>query len=404
MLIIADDYTGAADAAVGLAVHGMDASILLDGSGQDAGTEVVAWDLDTRHRAGDDAYKTLKDALSKAPASGFVFKKIDSTLRGRIGSELRALSETFGGRDLPILIAPAVPKNDRTVIGGQVYVRGVPLEETDVWRHERATFDRDLPVRMRDRLARSGLSVEEIHLDVIREGRDALNARLIALGSKGVDAVVLDGETPDDLLIIAQTATSFETPPVCVGAAGLSRTLGYVMSAYGPETKPSLPTVDQPVLLAIASQSDTARAQIDCVAARPDVMRVEIGASPIENDVALATDALSTGRHVLLCPAAAATDALSRDHAVEMAGIVARIIGKAGALIASGGDTARACLSELGCNRIRISGELSPGVVLGHPDCHPDLLFVSKAGDFGSVTTLSNCIDLLTSSKPETAA
>ena len=395
MLIIADDYTGAADAAAALATRGVSAMILLDGQVSGAGCDVVALDLDTRHRTADEAREAVLTALAGATSERFVFKKIDSTLRGQIGAELHALSTVIRDRAAPMLVAPAVPENDRIVRDGRVFVRGVPLEETDVWLHECATFDGPLPARMSERLAQAGLRTEEIHLDVLRDGGRVLRARLAELCSAGVDAVVLDTETTADLAIIAQTADSFETMPVCVGAAGFARSLGSLMMQGNPIAQPVRKGVEKPILMAIASQSKTARAQVACTASRADVAAIEIDGS-VENCAARATEYLAQGRHVLLCPPEATQDGLSRNHADTMARVVAEVADRAGALIASGGDTARACLQALGCDCIIVEGELAPGVVQGHPVARPDLTFVSKAGDFGETDTLSNCIDQLT--------
>ena len=69
----------------------------------------------------------MRLALPNAAFIGFkgtpLFKKIDSTLRGAVGEEIRAAAAGRG----TIIIAPAVPTQGRTVSGGQVFVHGVPL-------------------------------------------------------------------------------------------------------------------------------------------------------------------------------------------------------------------------------------------------------------------------------------
>lgn len=402
MLIIADDYTGAADAAVGLAMHGFSAMILLDPCGLGAGSDVTALDLDTRHRTAADALEMVRSALARNFAEDFVFKKIDSTLRGQIGAELRALADATKDCTVPMLVAPAVPENGRIVVGGRVLVRGVPLEQTDIWQCERATSDPDMPARTSQLLARSGLRAEEIHLSALREGVPSLRARLIEHKAAGVDAVILDSETAKDLAIIAETAASFERMPVCVGAAGLAGSFGRLMGRRDAKRSFARTTTATPVLLAIASQSGTARAQIEFLASRSDVAMIETTGA-VEPLAKRAAETLADGRHVLLHAPVACQDALSRGNAATMAVIVAQVAGRAGALVASGGDTARACLQSMGYTRMNIEGELAPGVVLGHPVDRTGFAFVSKAGDFGDDKTLSTCIDLLTAPAKGTA-
>src|SRR5579884_3191372 len=87
--IIADDLTGAADAAVAFAVCGPRTRVLLN-SDDTAGAEVFAVVTDTRDRTVKDIQERVTHAarfvLSRAPE--LYFKKIDSTLRGKVGLEL----------------------------------------------------------------------------------------------------------------------------------------------------------------------------------------------------------------------------------------------------------------------------------------------------------------------------
>lgn len=223
MLILADDYTGAADAAVGLKGHGFSASIRLKPHDSQAGADVVALDLDTRRRSPEEAEALVCAAIANADAQEFVFKKIDSTLRGHIGTELRALTKFSKVRPAPMILAPAVPGNGRVGIDGCVLVRGVPLEDTEVWRHDRATSSPNLPARMSERLAKAGLRMAELQLSRVRLGVSTLKTQLLEFKAAGVEVVILDSETSGDLAIVAKTAASFQPMPICVGAAGLTR-------------------------------------------------------------------------------------------------------------------------------------------------------------------------------------
>ena len=66
------------------------------------------------------------------------------------------------------------------------------------------------------------------------------------------------------------------------------------------------------------------------------------------------------------------------------------------AVIATGGDTARAILSATGCGVVKVMGDLMPGIpysqIVGEGQ-NPWL--ITKAGGFGSVQTLSEMVALL---------
>jgi D-threonate/D-erythronate kinase len=57
------------------------------------------------------------------------YRKVDSTLRGNIGSEVLSTVSAIPGKRV-IFCAPAFPDTGRTTALGKVFVDGVPLEES----------------------------------------------------------------------------------------------------------------------------------------------------------------------------------------------------------------------------------------------------------------------------------
>ncbi|HEY3410568.1 MAG TPA: four-carbon acid sugar kinase family protein, partial [Propionicimonas sp.] len=104
LVILADDLTGAADAAAHLARQG-DVHLILNGDTPWPDCDVIAVDTDTRYASPDDAAHRVASAVGRAVAAGIpVFKKIDSTLRGNIGPEVRAAAAMLGTGERPALI------------------------------------------------------------------------------------------------------------------------------------------------------------------------------------------------------------------------------------------------------------------------------------------------------------
>jgi uncharacterized protein YgbK (DUF1537 family) len=66
-----------------------------------------------------------------------------------------------------------------------------------------------------------------------------------------------------------------------------------------------------------------------------------------------------------------------------------------GALVATGGETARALLTRLGAAGIRLKDEIEPGVPLGVALGDREFLVVTKAGGFGDPGTFVRCLDKL---------
>src|SRR5699024_7966678 len=59
-----------------------------------------------------------------------IYKKIDSTLKGNFGTEIKAAANVY--KPDFIVIAPAFPDMGRTTIEGIHYINGKPLNKTEV--------------------------------------------------------------------------------------------------------------------------------------------------------------------------------------------------------------------------------------------------------------------------------
>ncbi len=119
--IIADDLTGACDAGVHFAQHGLETVVWLADS-EPPECDVLVLSTASR-RDGPDAarakVRAARDALARSGRE-LIFKKIDSTLRGNIVAEIEAsgFEETW--------VAPAFPAMGRQLIGGRLVVDGAP--------------------------------------------------------------------------------------------------------------------------------------------------------------------------------------------------------------------------------------------------------------------------------------
>ncbi len=128
--VIADDFTGAAEiGGVGLR-HGF--RVVIDtkvDKAADADILVIA--TDTRsldpEQAAELVRRTMPDLLALNP--GFIFKKVDSLLRGNVAAELLAQLDASGKSRA--LVVPANPDLKRTIREGVYYYDGVPLGEIE---------------------------------------------------------------------------------------------------------------------------------------------------------------------------------------------------------------------------------------------------------------------------------
>lgn len=127
--VIADDFTGAAEiGGIGLR-YGLKVVIATHlEAGETADLLVVP--TDTRSLKAEEAAglteELTRQILCLEPE--FVFKKVDSTLRGNIAREIEAMLKVLG-KQMAILV-PENPGLGRIVQNGHYYIQGVPINET----------------------------------------------------------------------------------------------------------------------------------------------------------------------------------------------------------------------------------------------------------------------------------
>jgi uncharacterized protein YgbK (DUF1537 family) len=110
-LLIADDLTGACDAAVQFTARGLPASVMLADDPPPPGAAVVAVSTDSRHLSEQEIPPVMARVAARYRAD-IVFKKIDSVLRGNPGAEIAAALEAFGCD--AAVATPAFPAMGRT--------------------------------------------------------------------------------------------------------------------------------------------------------------------------------------------------------------------------------------------------------------------------------------------------
>ena len=234
LAIIADDLTGAMDAAAPFAERGLavrlvlssDAAIPLDM------VDVVAVDTNSRHLPPPEAAAAVARSVAALPRATPLFKKIDSTLRGAVVEEIRAAA---AGRSA-IVVAPAVPGQGRTVRGGRVFVDGAPLNAAESAGDAR---------------------------------RPSFTGSLVAALAP-LRPVMPDCADDGDLAEIARTAPA---DALLVGAAGLAEAVAQIR--FGDATPAALPALSGPPLFVAGSRTVVVARQLAQLReARPDALIV----------------------------------------------------------------------------------------------------------------------------------
>ena len=131
--VIADDLTGAAElGAVGLR-HGLSAEVVANGnpSGE---ADLVCVDTDSRSQSPVEAARRVTAAVNMLQQAGaeWIYKKVDSVLRGQVMAEVEAMMQQLGFERA--LLAPANPSLGRTIRDGKYFIRGKLIHKTEFAR------------------------------------------------------------------------------------------------------------------------------------------------------------------------------------------------------------------------------------------------------------------------------
>lgn len=396
LLIVADDLSGAADCAVAGLRHGLQAMVLLDTRSAPTSTanvEVLAVDLDSRRASKEEAAQRNVAAVNAlGRASTRVYKKMDSTVRGNFAPEVAALASRIG----MAVFCPAYPAAGRTTREGRQWVRGVAVEESEFWRNEGISGKADL-VAM---LSGEELKVGHISIDAVRVEGNALATEMKQMQTDGVQAVVCDAETDEDLRLIARASSQLENV-FWVGSAGLAPA---VMDVLNLGQQPSKATESDeatgaPVLTVVGSMSSVSHAQLDCLKkhAGDNLLALEVATSALDaldaDFTTVVCEALRRGQHVVVSLSQTSRGDMNDGlrFCKRLASLLAPAVPCAGGIIATGGETARALLGEAGASALHVVEEIEDGMPL--LECHLDgkaLPVVTKAGGFGQPESIYN--------------
>ena len=407
MLIVADDLSGAADCAIGFTNAGRRSVVSLDLDGFDAAAQVVAIDTDTRRLAPAVAAARAVAAWQRLAAPGRrLYKKIDSTLRGNWVAEVAALQPLAG----MAIVAPAFPATGRVVQGGEVFVRGVPLAETDTWCLEH----RGREAGIAPMLGAAGMATRTVSVELLRGDpatvAAALDDTIAQARAAGVTALIVDAQTDDDLARLAR-ATASRTDIFWVGSGGLARELAEIPELFA--VPPGVPRT-QDLAPPSAAAPDTGRARVltlvgslsavsehQCARLKSDNAVVEWIVPPVVLRAGAAhREAAAWGARIGRA-IDEGTDLLvriGRDYAFDpaegaqlsaaLAELIAPHFARLSGLVVTGGETARAMLSAAGIGALELLCEVEPGVAVGRPANGAPTHIVTKAGAFGGEAAL----------------
>ncbi|WP_223635247.1 four-carbon acid sugar kinase family protein [Planococcus sp. 4-30] len=416
--IIADDFTGANDSGVRLAQKGLKSRVILTDSYKQTDqddTAIDVWIVDTNSRSmnGEDAYRAVFkeiEALKKRGVDAF-YKKIDSTLRGSVAAELKAMQDATALD--AILVAPAFPSMGRTVEGGKLYINGLPVTETEFSRDPKTPVLHDF---LPDLLAMEGVKITVLDRTILYgETPEKWVAEQI---QAGVNWIVCDVTEEADFPLLAALEAKLDFSIGWAGSAGMINHLYAPKQNTDPKrsfdgpigkiliVSGSLSGKTQDQLAALEKRSATRMIEIDplelLTAPARTLSKVEELGQPADWDSAALYVGGSQENRDKVSEWAAANALTAHQTSKGISEGLGHLVEKAlavsdfDAIIMTGGDTAKDICAVLGIHDMELLFEVEAGLPLGIAKWNKkDIVVITKAGGFGTPESISHSVDYL---------
>ncbi len=393
--VLADDLTGAFDTGVQFRNWGLSVEVFIEDimDSKLGGVDVVVVDTESRGLKREDAFNRVYRATENLISLGAerMYKKVDSTLRGNIGSELDAVMEASGAK--LAFFAPAYPTYGRTTLRGKLLIDNTLIENTE-YVNELGAKTSEIAEIIR---VQSKRKVGVVNFEKVDGGVDSIKSAVEALTKSGIEIVVFDVLTEKHLIDISRAAGDTK---VFIGSAGFASEIPIGLGIRTP----------MPVLSVCGSTRHLSRIQVHNLHNRLGFMEIEINIlkliegelafkGELERCVKKAVSVLKTGVDVSIMSAPKESsvdefvsyaskrglkDTEAKLFIEEAMGEITSAILKEVevlGLILTGGATSLMVCQKLEADRVSIVEEIEPGIPL--VKLSNGMPAVTKAGGFG---------------------
>lgn len=420
--IIADDLTGANDTSLQFFLRGCKTQVAF---GEDISidenlkTEVFAMSTETRNVDAKTAHEkvlNVSENILKKYNFEYIYKKIDSVLRGNIAVEVVTLLDSLE-YDAAVIF-PAFPNEGRTTIGGFHLVKGIPLQRTEVSRDPACPImESNIINLLKSQLPEEMANYTDlISLDVVMKGAGPILTKLNDLISKGKKLIVADAVSTTDLEQIAFAVTKSSYKILPVGSAGAAQALGKI---WHPDTdedlvkEPQVPNL--PKLVVSGSATDLTASQIKRLQENDNIENTyfiaikpqnifsndfeEIAQRVLNNLIKDNTVIIHSSELIenteelssLLIENELTKEVFISKICDYLASVTKTVLSqKEAVLITVGGETSYKCCRAIGSKNLQIIDTVAPAIPLGVD--HKGQLIVTKSGNLGTQNTLIDVV------------
>ena len=236
-VVIADDLTGGNATGVMISGYGYDTYSIVNMDGLDPNNmpdcDCIVYPTNSRQANPETAYNLVYNATKFFMNDNIKVysKRIDSTLRGNLGSETDAMLDALDNNAMAMVV-PCFPQAERVIIGGYVLVKGIPLHKTEAALDPLASINTPLPSLLFRK--QSKYDIGSIMIDDMMYGVDYIADKIKLYQKEGKRIIIFDSLSQEDMDIVADAVIKSGVNFITVDPGIFTAT---VVSKLVPSTK-----------------------------------------------------------------------------------------------------------------------------------------------------------------------
>ncbi|WP_434297120.1 four-carbon acid sugar kinase family protein [Clostridium sporogenes] len=285
-VIIADDLTGANATGVLIKKLGLKPVTLMNSLRKDdleKSYDTVLYSTDSRGVEKEDAYERVYQATE------FFFnqnvkvygKRIDSTLRGNIGSEIDGMLDALPKGTIAAVV-PSFPEANRQAVGGYLLVNGKALEDSDAAKDGKKPINSSIIEKLVKE--QSKYEAASIYIEDIKKGCENLQNKILKFYDEGKKLIIFDALDNNDLEIISKALINTNIKFISVDPGPFTAAVINQHIVLDKESKRDK-KISNKVLMSIGSITDTTRAQLERLSKDRDIFKIDINSRAILSDI-----------------------------------------------------------------------------------------------------------------------
>lgn len=398
VFIIADDTTGANSSAILNKKLGYNCVSIHTEVSTIADNSVYSFSTNSRGISPDKAYQVVLNTLRSIKYENAIYnKRVDSTLRGNLGSELNAFFDHFPNKKA--VVVASFPSSGRTCVNNTLFVNGTKLEHTDVAKDPKCPVTTSVVTDLFK--LQTNHSITNINLDIVRSTAFKENLMNAYTNNK---IIVIDAETNDDIDFIAKSCVDMDLDIITVDPGPFTHyytknvKLRDEFKFYGLVGSVTPLTLGQ---MKYAKEHGAFVYELDVVKILSDDSEIYLNGVyneilEIENDFLVITTSCLSGDSKLnlvdFCKEDEIVEDVSNKINKKIANLFTKIVEtkKPHCVYTSGGDTTVEFLNEVKSYGLKMNSEILPLTVASEilGGRFEGLNIVSKGGLIGSEDTL----------------